>query len=81
MQTLDRLGDEVDPPLTTPEGGDVYIVASGWRLALREFADNRLALVAGAVLLFFVLFCFVGPLFYHTNQTISNPLVLGYAAE
>ena len=26
------------------------------------------------MLLFFVLFCFVGPVFYHSNQTISNPL-------
>jgi peptide/nickel transport system permease protein len=57
-----------------PEGGDVYTVASGWRLALREFADNRLALIAAGVLVFFVLFCFVGPLVYHSNQTISNPL-------
>ena len=27
------------------------------------------------ILVFFVLFCFVGPLVYHTNQTITNPLV------
>ena len=24
--------------------------------------------------MFFVLFCFVGPLFYHTNQTLTQPL-------
>jgi len=57
-----------------PEGGEVYIVASGWRLAFREFADNRLALAAAAVLVFFILFSFVGPLVYHSNQSISNPL-------
>jgi ABC-type dipeptide/oligopeptide/nickel transport system permease subunit len=62
-------------PTTAPEGGDVRIVASGWRLALREFFSNRLATVGLAVLVLFVLVCFVGPLLYHTNQTVSNPLV------
>ena len=27
-----------------------------------------------AIIVFFVLFCFVGPLFYHTNQTLTQPL-------
>jgi ABC-type dipeptide/oligopeptide/nickel transport system permease subunit len=61
------------PPLDTtraPEGGEIGPVQSGWRLALREFANNRLAVVGVAILLFFVVFCFLGPLFYHgdTNQ-------------
>jgi peptide/nickel transport system permease protein len=51
-----------------PEGGEVGAVQSGWRLALREFASNRLAVIGLAILVFFVLFCFVGPLIYHTNQ-------------
>jgi ABC-type dipeptide/oligopeptide/nickel transport system permease subunit len=51
-----------------PEGGDVGAIQSGWRLALREFASNRLAVIGLAILVFFVLFCFVGPLIYHTNQ-------------
>jgi ABC-type dipeptide/oligopeptide/nickel transport system permease subunit len=58
-----------------PEGGEVQAVQSGWRLALREYFDNRLAVVGLAVLVFFVLFCFVGPLVHHTNQTLTNPLV------
>jgi ABC-type dipeptide/oligopeptide/nickel transport system permease subunit len=62
-------------PPQTPEGGDVQIVASGWKLALREFMDNRLAVVGVLVLVFFVLFCFVGPLVYHTNQSLTNPLI------
>ena len=28
------------------------------------------------MLVVFVLFCFLGPVFYHTNQTLSNPLEL-----
>ena len=58
------------PPLDVtraPEGGEVGPVQSGWRLALREFASNRLAVVGVAILLFFVVFCFLGPLFYHAN--------------
>jgi ABC-type dipeptide/oligopeptide/nickel transport system permease subunit len=61
-------------PPTMPEGGEVQSIASGWRLALREFLDNRLAVAGVAVLVFFVLFCFVGPLVYHTNQALFNPL-------
>jgi peptide/nickel transport system permease protein len=57
------------------EGGEVQIIASGWRLAWREFRSNRLALVGVAVIVFFFLFCFLGPVFYHTNQTLTNPLV------
>jgi ABC-type dipeptide/oligopeptide/nickel transport system permease subunit len=62
-------------PSTTPEGGEVQVLASGWRLAMREFLDNRIAVVGLVVLVFFVLFCFVGPLIYHTNQVDTNPLI------
>jgi ABC-type dipeptide/oligopeptide/nickel transport system permease subunit len=64
------------PPLditrATPEGGDVGPVQSGWKLAFSEFARNRLALVGVGVLIFFVLFCFLGPLFYHGNLLNTN---------
>jgi ABC-type dipeptide/oligopeptide/nickel transport system permease subunit len=56
----------------TPEGGDVGPIQSGWRLALREFAKNRLAVLGVVILVFFVLFCFVGPLIYRTNQISTN---------
>ena len=63
------------PPLDTtraPEGGEIGPVQSGWRLALREFASNRLAVVGVGILLFFVVFCFLGPLFYHGDtQQVS----------
>jgi peptide/nickel transport system permease protein len=58
------------PPLDVmraPEGGDIGSVQSGWRLALREFAANRLAVIGLAIIVFFVLFCFAGPLIYHGN--------------
>jgi ABC-type dipeptide/oligopeptide/nickel transport system permease subunit len=50
-----------------PEGGDVGPIQSGWRLALREFTRNKLAVIGVAVLVFFVVFCFLGPVFYHGN--------------
>jgi peptide/nickel transport system permease protein len=58
------------PPLDAdraPEGGAIGPVASGWRLGLREFVRNWLAVVGLAVLVAFVVFCFAGPLFYHVN--------------
>ena len=57
-----------------PEGGAVGPVQSGWRLAVREFAQNRLAVIGVAILVFFVLFCFVGPLLYHGNVNSTNLL-------
>ena len=34
--------------------------------------SNRLAVVGFGILIFFVLFCFVGPLIYHTDQIDTN---------
>jgi len=58
------------PPLDVTraaEGGEIGPIQTGWRLALREFTRNKLAVAGLAILLFFVLFCFLGPLFYHGN--------------
>jgi ABC-type dipeptide/oligopeptide/nickel transport system permease subunit len=57
-----------------PEGGEIGPIQSGWRLALREFAQNKLAVVGVAILVFFVLFSFVAPLFYHGNYLNSDLL-------
>ncbi len=63
------------PPLDiqrAPEGGDVGAIQSGWRLALREFLSNRLAVIGFGMLIFFVLFSFIGPLIYRTDQIDTN---------
>jgi peptide/nickel transport system permease protein len=39
-----------------------------WRQFGRALFGNKLALVGLAIAVFMVLLCFVGPLFYHTNQ-------------
>jgi ABC-type dipeptide/oligopeptide/nickel transport system permease subunit len=71
-----ELGPQTLPPVdvsrATPEGGEVGPVQSGWRLALREFTRNRLAVLGVLILLFFVLLCFVGPLIYRTDQVSTN---------
>ncbi|MCW2870112.1 ABC transporter permease [Actinacidiphila oryziradicis] len=41
----------------------------GVRLAVRRFARNRLAVVGLGLVGFFILFCFVGPYLYPTDQT------------
>jgi peptide/nickel transport system permease protein len=40
----------------------------GWEV----FAENKLALVSLGVVVFIVLFCFLGPVFYHTDQVHTN---------
>jgi ABC-type dipeptide/oligopeptide/nickel transport system permease subunit len=55
-----------------PEGGEVGAMQSGWRLAFREFAKNKLAVVGVAILIFFIAFCFLGPLVYHANLANTN---------
>jgi peptide/nickel transport system permease protein len=39
---------------------------------LEVFLENKLAIVGLAILVIIVCFCFIGPLFYHTNQTNTN---------
>jgi peptide/nickel transport system permease protein len=45
------------------------------RPTIRVFMENRLAVVGVGIVGFFVLFCFVGPLVYHTNQVQANPVI------
>jgi len=51
-------------PVGKPRG----TVRRGWEV----FAENKLGLAGLGFLIFIVLFCFVGPLFYHTNQTTTD---------
>jgi peptide/nickel transport system permease protein len=44
----------------------------GGSLAWRRFRRNRLAVAGLVVVVFFVLFCFAGPLVYHTDQTRTD---------
>lgn len=54
------------------DGGSGRSGKSNVALALDVFLENRLATVGLFVAGFYVLFCFVGPLIYHTNQVQTN---------
>jgi peptide/nickel transport system permease protein len=56
-----------------PAGGDAGAGSVG-RLIWQVFGQNRLAVIGLGIIAFMILFCFVGPLFYHTNQVQINIL-------
>lgn len=60
------------PSSPAPDGGEIGPVQSGWRLAVREFAQNKLAVAGLAILVFFILFCYAGPLVYHGNVITAD---------
>ena len=39
---------------------------------MREFVRNKLAVLGLGILIFFVLFCFIGPLVYHANLASTD---------
>ncbi len=41
---------------------------SSWRSMIEVFTANRLAVLGFGIIVFFILFCWIGPIFYHTNQ-------------
>ncbi|MBF6061311.1 ABC transporter permease [Nocardia terpenica] len=41
---------------------------SGFRATVRALLENRLAVAGVGLVVFFLLFCFLGPLLYHTDQ-------------
>ncbi len=43
-----------------------------WHTIFRVFAESRLALAGLIIIIFMLLFCFLGPVFYHTNQVLTN---------
>ena len=58
--------------LSSPEGGQIQGPRAGWRLALSSFVENKLAVAGVAIIVFFLAFCFLGPLVYHSNQVQTN---------
>jgi ABC-type dipeptide/oligopeptide/nickel transport system permease subunit len=66
------LGPEAELAEAGPDGGAVYSEGSAFRLAVQAFAENRLALVGVLLIVFFLLFSFLGPHLYHTNQTSDD---------
>ena len=63
-------------PGTLPEGGEAAQQEAAWRMILRAFAENKLALAGLIMVVVIALFCFAGPLFWHTNQVSTNLLLV-----
>src|ERR1700733_15788708 len=51
-----------------PEGGEVTAADTGTQLSLQAFLQSKRAMTGTGLVVLLVLFCFVGPLLYHTNQ-------------
>jgi peptide/nickel transport system permease protein len=67
-----------DEMIATPEGGESAATGGIGIQIARVFVENKLAVVGLFVIIFMVLFCYVGPHFYQTNQTnaqlvLNNP--------
>jgi peptide/nickel transport system permease protein len=58
--------------VSAAEAGDVYQQGSLASLILRTFTKNKLAVIGIVIVVGMLLFCFVGPLFYHTDQVDTN---------
>src|SRR5215469_15861229 len=72
----------LDSPLTslatieTPEGGPAVALGmmpagkprSAFRRSLDVFLENKLAVTGVAIMVAMFIFCFIGPLVYHTDQ-------------
>jgi peptide/nickel transport system permease protein len=61
--------DEAEGDAAIPEGGESRTTGGALRQMARVFRENKLAVVGVGVIVFFVLFCFLGPHLYPTNQT------------
>ena len=63
------LGDTaVSDPREPAPAADVSPRGGSWRVILATFMENRLAVAGVGLVVLIVLFCFAGPLIYHTNQ-------------
>lgn len=63
--------DELNPGREPAVDLPVAFEGPRW-VRLRAFAEHRTAVVGVFIVVFFVLFCFLGPLVYHTNQVAAN---------
>ncbi len=62
----------IDAPAEMQDLLPAYETRGVWRLALDVFLEHRLAVIGLGIIVFMVLFCFVGPLFYNSDETTTN---------
>jgi peptide/nickel transport system permease protein len=59
-----------------PQGGEGISTGGLLRQLLRVFFENKLAVAGAVIVVLMVLFCFLGPVFYSTNQTSTQYALL-----
>lgn len=76
LRTLEQIGESGDGGTPRPADSSTGLppgkAKSMVRLGAEVFVQNRLAVVGLFVLVLLALFCFLGPLVYHTNQVSVN---------
>jgi peptide/nickel transport system permease protein len=58
--------------LSAPVGGEPSAGGGLWRTLDQAFTANRLAVLGVGLIVAIALFCFLGPLVYHTDQVYTN---------
>ena len=76
LEDLDALSHELGGEPGALGGGDVVSHGGLGRRIVSVFFENKLAVVGVIVIIAFLLFCYVGPFFYHTNQTSASAALL-----
>jgi peptide/nickel transport system permease protein len=67
--TVGRILPTVDDIASAPAGGEASSVGGMAKQIFNVFTENKLAVAGLVVIIIFLLFCYIGPLLYHTNQT------------
>jgi peptide/nickel transport system permease protein len=65
-----------DAEALAPEGGNAVSDGGFLRNMFHVFAENKLAVISAVFLIFIVVFCFIGPDLYVTNQTNTQDALL-----
>ena len=78
---MGRGGADHDGVGTTPEGGEVVSSGGMFLQIVRVFRERKLAVAGLAVIVLMILFCWLGPVFYHTNQTNAQQALVSSTAS
>jgi peptide/nickel transport system permease protein len=63
----------------TPEGGVVVSTGNPWSQVGRTFVQNKLAVLGVVIVVFVILFSFLGPVFHSTDQIDPNLIAVNQA--
>jgi peptide/nickel transport system permease protein len=76
MVPAKRLEGLAAATIASPSGGEAVSTGGLFRQILSVFTENKLAVIGLVVIVFMVLFSWLGPVFYHTNQTNAQEALI-----